>query len=354
MASISIVDAAFTGLRVVRRNPGAVIAWAILHLLSVVFITWLMVVKFHDIAVKLRAMPPMQSQSDPAAAQARFHQMLPILHQILPIYAYLIPFGLVLGAVFISAMNRSVLRPRDSGLGFLRLGLDEIRQLILMIALVVINLIVEVLLVGLGVAAAYLARIVLHAAAPSANAHLPLIIGGVVALIGLIFYAVKMSLASAQTFATRQINVFGTWSLTNGQLLPMIATYILTVIIYIVVAIILGLIMAGIGMLTAGLGGMGHMGAASVASFHMGAFHMGGLHTVTMTSNMPPTVFLPNGMPDWHALALFLTPAVVIQLVVNSLLIAILLPIALTPPAAIYKALTAEANRGSGGALNMS
>jgi len=354
MAKISVVDAAFTGLRVVRRNPGAVIAWAILHLLSVVFITWLLVVKFHDIAAQLQAMPPMPSHPDPAAAQARMLQLMPLIHRILPIYAYLIPFGLVVGAIYISAMNRAVLRPRDSGLGFLRLGLDEIRQLILMVAFLVVQLVAEIVLVGLALAAGFLAKMVLHAAAPSASAHLPVIVGAIVFCLGVILFEVKMSLASAQTFATRQINVFGSWGLTNGQLLPMVATYVLTFIIYIVVAIVLALIMAGIGMLTAGLGGMGQVGAAHMASFHMGSFHMGGLHTVTMTSHMPPAVFLPNGMPDWHALALFLTPAVVIQLVVNSLLIAILLPVLLTPPAAIYKALTADANRGSGGVLNMS
>jgi hypothetical protein len=356
MANISVIDAAFTGLRVVRRNPGAVIAWAILHLLSVAFVTWLAVVKFHDLFASIQAMPHVQAQTDPTAAQAQLHQMLPVLHQILPLYGYLLPFGLVLAAIFISAMNRAVLRPRDSALGFLRLGLDEIRQLVLMIAFVVVQILVEIVLVVLAFIAAFVAKTVMHSAAPGASAHLSMVIGVVVFCVGLILFEVKMSLASAQTFATRQINVFGSWSLTNGQFLPMIATYILAFILYIIVAIILAIIMAVVGMLTAGLGGMGHAGVAHVASFHMGAFHMAGLHTVTMTSNVPPSVFTPKGLPDWHALAQFLTPAVVIQLVLNSVLIAILLPILLTPPAAIYKALTSEANgsRGSGGVLNMS
>ena len=355
MAKISVVDAAFTGLRVVRKNPGAVIAWAILHLLSVAFITWLMVVKFHDLFAKLQAMPHMQGVAkEPDAAQAQWRQMAPIFHQILPIYAYLLPFGFVLAAVVMSAMNRAVLRPRDSGMGFLRLGMDEIRQLILMIAWTVVQFVAELLLIGLAIAAGFLAKTVMHSAAPGASAHLPFVIGAVVFCVGLILFEVKMSLASAQTFATRQINIFGSWSLTNGQFLPMVATYFLTFILYVVVAIVLGLIMAVITMVTAGIGGMGHAGAAHMAGFHLGAFHMGGLHTITMTHDVPPNVFAPNGMPDWRALALFLAPAMVIQVLVNSLLTAILLPILLTPPAAIYTALTAEANRGSGGILNMS
>jgi hypothetical protein len=353
MASISVVDAAFTGLRVVRKNPGAVIAWAILHLLSIAFITWLTLSRFHDVFAKIQATALMQGPANPTTAQAHLQQMLPVFHQILPLYAYMIPFGLVLASIFICAMNRSVLRPRESGLGFLRLGLDEIRQLILLLALIVVQIVVEVVLVALALAAGFLARTVMHAAAPSANAAIPIVIGALVFLVGLIVFEVKMSLASAQSFATRQINVFGTWSLTGGQFWPIVATYILAFILYIVVAIIIGVIMAVVGMATAGLGGVGHMGAAHMSSVHMGAFHLGDLHTMTMTANMPPNVFLPNGMPDWHALAAFLTPGMVIQLVVNSLLTAILLPILLTPPAAIYKALTAEANRGSGGVLNM-
>jgi hypothetical protein len=354
MAGISIVDGAFTGLRVVRRNPGAVIAWAILHLISVAGFTWLMLVKFHDLFAKLRALPPMQAHADPAAAQARLHELMPIFHQILPLYAYTIPIGLVLGSIFICAMNRAVLRPRDSGLGYLRLGLDEIRQLILLIALFVVQLVVEIVLFGVAYAAFVLAKTAMHTGAGSANAHLPMLIGAGVFLLGLTAFEVKMSLASAQTFATRQINVFGTWSLTNGQFLPMIATYILAFVLYLVVGLILLVVMAVVGMVTSGLGGMGHLDAAHMGSFHLGAFHMAGPHTMTVTANVPPNVFLPNGMPDWHALALFLTPAVVIRLVLNSLFIAILLPILLTPPAAIYKALTSEANRGSGGVLNMS
>jgi len=354
MASISVVDAAFTGLRVVRRNPGAVIAWAILHLIGMALFTWLMVVKFHDIAIKIQATPQLQGHTDPGTAQARFQQMMPIFHQILPLYAYMIPIALVMLSIFICAMNRAVLRPRDSGLGYLRLGLDEIRQFVLLIALIVVQFVVEILLVVAGIAAFFLARTVMHAAAPSANAHIPIVIGVAVSVAGLIAYEVKMSLASAQTFATRQINVFGTWGLTGGQFWPIVATYFLAIILYIVAAIIVGVILAVVGMATAGMGGVGHMGAVHMASFHMSTFHMGGGHTVTMNHDVPPGVFLPNGMPDWHALAAFLTPAVVIQLVVNSLLTAILLPILLTPPAAIYKALTAEANRGSGGVLNMS
>jgi hypothetical protein len=353
MAKISVVDAAFTGLRVVRRNPGAVIAWAILHLLSVVAITWLMLGRFHDVFAKIQAMPHVEAQVGPAAAQAQVHLMMPLVQQILPLYAYLIPFGLVLGSIYICAMNRSVLRPRESGLGFLRLGMDEIRQVVLLIALLVVQIVAEIVLACLAVAAGYLAKMVLHAAAPSASAGLPVLVGVVVFVIGLVLFEVKLSLASAQTFATRQINIFGSWNLTGGQFWPMIAVYLLAFVIYIVVAIIIGVIMAVVGRATASMGGMGHLGAVHMSSVHMGAFNMGGMHTMNVTGNMPPSVFLPNGMPDWHALAAFLTPAVVIQLLVNSLLTAILLPILLTPPAAIYKAITAEANRGSGGVLNM-
>ena len=343
------MDAAFTGLRVERKNPGAVIAWAILHLLSVALITWLAVVKFHDVFAKIRAMPVMQGHPDPAAAQARLHEMMPILQQILPFYGYMIPIALVLASIFICAMNRAVLRPRDSGLGFLRLGPDEFRQFVLMLALAVVQLIAGALLVGVALAAGYLTRTIAHGAG-----NLPVIIGVIVFCLGMILFKVKMSLASAQTFATRQMDVFGTWSLTNGQFLPMVATYILAFVLYIVVAIILGLIMAVIAMATAGMGGMGHIGPAHMASFRLGAFHMPSPHAMTMTANMPPNIFLPNGMPDWHALALFLTPAVVIRLVGQ---FAVHRHPAADPADAAGGDLQGpdrEANRGSGGVLNMS
>jgi len=125
----------------------------------------------------------------------------------------------------------------------------------------------------------------------------------------------------------------------------MLGTYLLAFVLYIVVAIILGILMA-VGLVIAGA--VSHGGAAHLWPPHMGPLHMGlrvDLNSAAMAAKAAQPPFTPGAAPDWHALAAYLTPMVVVQQLLNALFVAIVLPILLTPPAAIYRALTSEAAR---------
>ena len=345
MAKISVTDAAFTGLRVVSKNPGAVIAWAVLQLLSMVGMTWFVLSEFGPVFTQLAATGQTFGPTNPGDAQARIQELMPVFHQVLPLYGYLILFALVLYSIFISAMNRAVLRPKESGLGFLRIGPDEFRQMIVMIAYVVLGVLFEIALFAAAILAAFGVRAALRATAPHAPNFIPFAVGAAIFLVGLVVVEVKLSLASAQTFDGRHINLFGSWRLTDGQVWPMIGTYLLAFLLYIVVAIIVAIVMVIALMIT---GALTHAGAGHMWPPNMGAMHLGvhmDLNSAAMAAKAAQPPFGVARLTDWKALAAYLTPMVVVQQLLNAVFVAILMPILLTPPAAIYKALTTETSR---------
>ena len=336
MATISVTDAAFTGFRVIRRNPGVLIAWALFHLITMAAFAWLMFAKFGDVFSHMQAVSQTHGALSPTEATD-------LLRPLLPIYAILLPMGLIIGSIMVAAANRSVLRPRESGLGYLRLGMDEIRQAVLVVAFVVLGLIFEAALTAVSIGVVVGAKALL-AKAPSAPHFIPLVLGIAVFLIGLITVEVRLSLASAQTFATRKLNLFGSWRLTAGQFWPILATYILMVALLIVVAIAVAVLVAILALLAGGV--------FSIAALQAGVMHGGMSHGEMMTSPAVRTLAQMHTL-NWKAIAAVVTPYLVVQLIGNAVLNALVLAIALTPAASIYRALTADTSARVATPLNM-
>jgi hypothetical protein len=336
VATISVTDAAFTGFRVIRRNPGVLIAWALFHLITMAAFAWLMFARFGDVFSHLQAVSQIHGALAPAEATN-------LLRPLLPLYAILLPLGLIVGSIMVAAANRSVLRPRESGLGYLRLGMDEIRQLVLVIAFAILGLIFEAALVAVSVGVVVGAKALL-AKAPSAPHFIPYVLGVAVFLIGLITAEVRLSLASAQTFATRKLNLFGSWKLTAGQFWPILATYILMLFVLIVVAIVVAVLVAVLAMLAGGV--------FSLAALQAGMMHGGMAHGQAMTSPAIQTLAQMHTL-NWKAIAAVVTPYLVVQLVGNAVLNALVLVIAMTPAASIYRALTADTSARVATPLNM-
>src|SRR6202043_1082431 len=105
------------GFRLTREHPRAILFWAAAHLIISTAMNAAMISIFGD---RLGALEAGATTRDPNVA-------LEAMSKLLPLYLLVIPYGLILLAIFPAAVFRMVLRPNDKGLGFLKLGDDELR-----------------------------------------------------------------------------------------------------------------------------------------------------------------------------------------------------------------------------------
>ncbi|MGC1304719.1 MAG: hypothetical protein WA840_20295 [Caulobacteraceae bacterium] len=310
MERFSVTEIALTGFRIVKERPKVVLFWGAAQLLFSLCLILLMVASVGPALTQMSATGFAPSQhADPAQTLAQFQKILPM---------YFV-FG-VLGAVFYpilyGAMNRAVLRPDESRFGYLRVGPDELRQFGLFLLMFILGLLAYLaLFIVAGLVIALIAGL-----SGLALSHVnPMLAGvvtglGTVAVMGVafcawIFLCVRFSLASPQTFATRKINLFGSWSLTRTAFWPALGTYVVAFALLMGVSILYFAILLPLDVAIGG-------GLAGLNT----AFH-----------------------PDMNSFATYFSPVIVLNLLVGAILSALMWPILLTPPAAIYEKLTMEA-----------
>jgi hypothetical protein len=306
MTAFPVLDTAFTGFGIVRHKPVAVLIWALVLLvistaLSVVVDT--MGVRFGPQLQQLAAMNA-NAKPDPVQAMA-------LMRQLAPFCGLLLALPLIVYPVLFAAMNRAVLRPAEDAFGYIRLGADEVRQLGLILIYYALALVVAIpMTVVAGVPATVIATAIRQ----------PVLVPQLATAFMFVALAalwVRVSLASAQTFTTRKIDVFGSWTLTKGQFWPMAGTYAIAAVLFTVVALL------GHPIIVAG-------GAVAGGDFDV-------------------TAALAHAQTPQAIASAYLTPAFMVQTVLGAALEAIALPILMTPAPAIYRALVSGPVRPANG-----
>ncbi len=290
MAAFSISDTAFTGFGIVRHKPVVVLIWVVVQLIVSAVITSATVTFFGPLMG--------QAQGFSATAGADPAQAMAMLRQLAPFYAASLVFSVFFYAILFSTMNRAVLRPTEDAFGYIRLGADELRQLALVVIYFVLAIFAYIGLLIVGIIIAGLVASLANLGALAPLIALPLVLAGMAAL------GVKLSLASAQTFATGKLNLFGSWSLTKGRFWPMLGAYVIATCMFLIVF------------------GLGYVVIVAVA-----AAAGGGVQSLV-------SQFMH---PQMASLSQYFTPARIAQLVLSAALGAITLPILLTPAPAIYR-----------------
>lgn len=237
MARFAVGEAATSGFGVVARHPLAVGGWALALVIGLIIpaaagLFWL----GPDFARLIQlAMSGTAGASDPE-----------IMDQIMRAQAGMTGFNLLYWlwssfarAVLCAAVFRAVLMPEASAWAFLRIGGRElwltllfvVEQVLAMIVIFIIALLIVVLTAVVAVSGGEQGKMTAIIVAGSASA---------VAVGGLIWVALRLSLAAPMTFADAQFRLFESWTLTRGQGWRLLGMLLLVVIFILLMEILVG------------------------------------------------------------------------------------------------------------------
>lgn len=238
MAEFEITDAAMSGLRLITRRPKVLPYWIGFNVLVVALALAVFFALFGDFFRQLMEAISAGADEPPTAL------LLSLIPRIGLMILVFLPFGLLTQAIRQGAATRAILWPDDDRYGYLRVGADELR---LMLVIFVLGLIRAAVQIVFSIVAAVIVVVIVGASGglgsgggQSVQALRPLIQLPMYAV--MIFLFLKLCLAVPQTMDSKAINIFGSWSLTKGHTWRMFLSYLIVILISI-----------GFGILTAAL-----------------------------------------------------------------------------------------------------
>lgn len=206
--AISIGSAVGSGFNLIGKRPLSVISWG--------FFVYVAIFALFGIGVAIVGLPvlgrlaALNGQTpDPAQVQ---QMMLGFLLAIWPALLLVTIGGLFVGAMVQAAVIRSILAPEQRGFASLRFGRAE--GALVLLALLYIPIAIVVFLVSamvIGGAAA------LGHAIHGVGGGLLVFLVCVAYAVGLMWVALRFSLAAPMTFAAGAVRFFSSWSLTKGE-----------------------------------------------------------------------------------------------------------------------------------------
>jgi hypothetical protein len=238
--AFSATDAVFEGFRVVRRQPLTLVFWSL-------FYAAIMVAAFAMIGPSLIGFVTATEQLEQSGAAPTLEDFAPLFQMMGLLFAVLLPVSLIASAMIYAAIARSVLRPGESAFGYLRLGMDEVRVLVVSVVLFLVFMVLMAVSSGLiGVAVG----MTVAAEAPALWLLVVLLVLATIALFA--WLSVRLSLAIPITMAERRIAIFDSFGVTKGRFWPLLGMALLAWILSVVVGLLGSLVAMPLELATGG------------------------------------------------------------------------------------------------------
>ncbi|WAC60977.1 hypothetical protein [Brevundimonas sp. SL130] len=229
--SFSATDAAFEGFRVTRGNPLPILLWALVWLAGLFIASMVAVPIAAPYAAEIQS-----AAGDPSALSAEATRAVYLMT------AMAAPFVIGVQSIVSAAVYRAVLEPENKAYGFLRLGRDELRLLL-------VTIIVTAISFAVSSASEFLVRF--------SSEALGLLGGFFFNLLGLalsVFLSVRLSLIAPLTLKRHKFSFAEGWRMSGRVFWPLLGITVLAFVMALFVVVLLFLI----GWpLAAALGGTG-------------------------------------------------------------------------------------------------
>ncbi|KRA64279.1 hypothetical protein ASD79_20625 [Caulobacter sp. Root655] len=218
MTTFSPVEAALEGVRMTRRKPLVLLAWAACYFAMLVVLGLVVAFAFGgSVRADLALLSRTNDLGELVGIVARRQGTL------LP----LIALAVALQSVITVAIMRAVVRPEDHRLAYMRVGQEEARQFVVALVGWVVTLVVTALpsavlvLIGAGL---------INLGAVQTNRWVEVL--GAIAVAGLsIWFGIRLSLLSITTFAEGKLDLRRTWALTDRHFWHLLGMYAVAFVI---------------------------------------------------------------------------------------------------------------------------
>jgi len=226
-----------------RRAPMAIFLWVLFYALVTVVV---LAVAGGAMANFMQVAQNLETGGEPTDAE-----IMAFMSAYFSFIGLILPVGLILGSVSQAAVNRAIVRPAESAFGYLRLGMDEVRVLVVQLALVII------LGLGFGLLAGAVFGALGAAIGMAGEGMAPILslvmLAALIAFACLVVWvAVRLSLAIPITVAERRIAIFDSWGMTRGHFWSLLGMTLLAFVMCIVVQTLLSIILMPIVYFAAG------------------------------------------------------------------------------------------------------
>ena len=251
--SFSATDAAFEGFRLVRRNPVALVGWTLLYLVYTLATLFAAGGMMRSMAAWVEQVEALEAGPPPSSPEA----LVPIMQSYMAAMSHMawaIPLSLVIGAVLMAAIARAVLTPGTGGLGYMRLGMDEVRVF-------VVTLVIAILYAAataLALAAAFIIGGIAISVMEGWGA-LVMVLAVLAAIAFMIWLGVRWSLAVPITVDQKKFAFFDSFAVTKGRFWPLFGMAVIAFVMVIIVSLLAGIVTMPISMM-GGMSMFGNMG----------------------------------------------------------------------------------------------
>lgn len=248
MAKFSASDAAFSGFRLVRENLKTVGVWiAVMTVVSIIANA----LTIHFFGAQMEAAMSLMTNPDGPSPD----EMTKLADQMTPTLLWTLPYNLIVQGVTLAALNRLIQRHGDDRFAYLRVGKDELRQIVVSI---LTGLLMMAVLFGAALVVGLLAAV-------GGGLLSALVMLG--AIVGAIYLLVRLSLASAMTFDKGEIVFFRSMQVTKGAFWSLLGAYVVAAVMSMIVWLLIVIIVyAAVAIVTGDFSAAGNALRADTTS----------------------------------------------------------------------------------------